>query len=113
MHDCNPISKDRQIEHYTPGEAGNGTGWKAYVELRCLREDLNMMVVDTDEGVGIIQTGKQKIWTDRSTFFTYEIACKVASTVFTYEYFDKNRKELLNLVSAEEFEKIYENGRIS
>ena len=109
VHDCNPISKDRQTENYIIGKSWNGTSWKAYAELRCLREDLSMAVVDTDEGVGIIQRGNQKLWIDK--FMPVEQSATLDDRIFTYEYFDKNRKELLNLISVEEFERIYSNGR--
>ena len=105
MHDCNPPTKwhQRPESEYTGDGAWNGTAWRAYVELRCFKwepKDLSMHVVDTDEGVGIIQFGKQEIWTIDDMKKCIE-----------YEYLDKNRKELLNLISIEEFERIYPNGR--
>ena len=94
MHDCSPPTEwhQRQINQWDGNEVWNGTVWKAYVELRCTREDLSMSVLDTDYGVGIIQRGNQRIWLDRP------------DSPIGYKYFDKNRKELLNLVSVEEFE---------
>ena len=93
MHDCSPPTEwhQRGVEKWDGNEAWNGTVWKAYVELRCTRADLNMCVVDTDYGVGVIQRGNQSIWLDRPD-------------KFNYEYLNNNRKELLNLVSVEEFE---------
>ena len=93
MHDCSPPTKwnQRSAEEWDGNEAWNGTVWKAYIELRCTRVDLNMCVVDTDYGVGTIQRGNQSIWLDRPD-------------KFNYEYLNNNRKELLNLVSVEEFE---------
>tara|TARA_Y100000034_G_C6742217_1_gene329426 strand:+ start:58 stop:732 length:675 start_codon:yes stop_codon:yes gene_type:complete len=102
MHDCNPPSMwhQRPAEAYDGSGEWNGTAWKAYVELRCFRKDLSMSVIDTDYGVGVIQFGKQEIW----KIDDYKKCIE-------YEYLDNNRKRLLNLISPEEFEKIYPNGR--
>ena len=102
MHDCSPPSEwhQRPETEYDGHGEWNGTAWRAYVEFRCSRKDLSMSVIDTDFGVGVIQLGKQEIW----TIDDMEECIK-------YEYFDKNRKKLLNLISPEEFEKMYPNGR--
>ena len=102
MHDCNPPSMwhQRPAEAYDGSGEWNGTAWKAYVELRCLRKDLSMSVIDTDYGVGVIQFGKQKVW--KTDDF---------KKCIEYEYLDNNRQRLLNLISPEEFENIYTNRR--
>tara|TARA_Y100000004_G_C8838278_1_gene379338 strand:- start:49 stop:723 length:675 start_codon:yes stop_codon:yes gene_type:complete len=102
MHDCSPPSEwhQRPESEYTGHGEWNGTTWKAYAELRCTRDDLTMSVLDTDYGVGVIQKGEQKVWeTD-----DYKKCIE-------YSFLEKNRKDLLNLISCEEFEKIYPNGR--
>jgi hypothetical protein len=52
-------------------------------------DDLEMCVIDADWGLGIIRKGSQK---------------KLVATDLTYENFNKNRNEWLNLVSEADFE---------
>lgn len=99
MHDCNPPT----IWHQRPYEEAlkngvrlwNGQVWKSYVKLRNNRADLKMYVVNTDWGCGIIQNGIQE-------------TLMIDYNDITYENFDKNRIEWLNLISPEEFKKIFE-----
>jgi len=77
-HDMLPTSEDMQI---TPFRGGMWTGdcWKAFVNLRQTRDDLEMFTVDVDMGLGIIRKGKQeKINIDRD--ITYQN--------FTYHKYD-------------------------
>lgn len=90
-HDMNPVSKEHQLIPARPG-IWNGDCWKAFVELRSTRNDLEMYVVNTDHGCGIIKKGKQN-----AINITEEL---------TYENFDKNRKEWLNIIEVPEFKKI-------
>ena len=104
MHDCSPPSIHHQRTNYgdysTPaGSDWNGTTWRAFVELRCTNPNLNMSVVDTDYGVGIIQKGNQQVW-DKENI----------ETCMTYEYLDKNRKDLLNLFNVENKKQNYKTG---
>ena len=99
MHDCNPPTYDHQIEEYIIGKPWNGTVWKSFVEYRCTDPNLTMSVINTDWGIGIIQKGKQDIWEKDSL-----------KTCQKYNYLEKNRKELLNLLSVEEFEEKYKSG---
>ena len=102
IHDCSPPSEwhQRPEEKYDGTGEWNGTVWRAYVEFRCSRKDLSMSVIDTDFGVGVIQFGRQETWKTDDL-----------EKCIKYEYLDKNRKKLLNLISSEEFEKMYPNGR--
>lgn len=92
-HDMNPTTKDMQEVPRKERKEWTGDCWKAWVVLRQHRNDLNMEVVDTDYGCGIIQKGRQK-------------KLKVKESL-TYENLDKNRKKWLNLISVEQFEKKY------
>ena len=87
-HDMNPTREEIQI---VPRISRTWTGdcWKAWVLLRSERKDLEMFVVDTDYGCGIIRTGEQEL---------IELNDKL-----TYENLDANRKEWLNLISIENF----------
>lgn len=86
-HDMNPQEYDHQIIPQSPGP-WNGDCWKAFVQLRMERDDLKMCVIDADWGLGIIQRGSQK---------------KLKKGELTYDNFDKNRNEWLNLLSEKEF----------
>lgn len=54
MHDCLPIKEEHQI---VPRQSNywNGDVWKAFVRTRNERKDVEMCVVDSDTGLGIIQ----------------------------------------------------------
>lgn len=109
-HDINPILKVRQLklndpirQEYVRAEKAknnpeyglwNGDCWKAWVELRVLREDLKMHVVDTDFGCGIISRGSQKL-------------LNTGNLDITYENLDNNRVEWLNLISTTKFKNLY------
>lgn len=89
-HDMNPPFEICQRREVVVG-SWNGDSWKAFVQLRTEREDLTMFTIDTDWGLGVIKRGKQSL-------------LKIEEPL-TYEYMDKNRKELLNLITVEEFYK--------
>lgn len=104
-HDMNPRIKEHQLSNKDPyrhkyveeqkrlgnNEYGLWTGdcWKSFVFLRSTRRDLEMFVVDTDFGVGIIKRGTQQ---------TVSIPLEL-----NYEYLEPNRQTLLNLRSVQEF----------
>jgi len=93
MHDCNPKThKHQQVPRIQ--KAWNGTVWKSFVKLRCIRSDLFMCVVDTDHGCGIIRFGRQKTYTES------------LKRCLKYNYFKINKKELLNLISIGEFKRL-------
>lgn len=92
-HDINPHSEF--IQHYPQAIAETewtGDCWKAWVKLKTERSDLNMLVVDSDYGCGIISRGKQKL-------------IKVNEEL-TWELLEKDRIKLLNLVSIDNFKKM-------
>ncbi len=91
FHDCNPTE---EIMQEVPRNTKVWTGdvWKAFVEIRTKRKDLCMYVIDTDFGVGIIKRG-------------FNDVLKI-ETQITYNEFDKNRKQWLNLISVDEFLKM-------
>ena len=87
-HDINPSTEEDQIRDHTPGKTWNGDVWKAWVALRKERDNLEMYVIDSDCGCGIITKGSQdKLKTDLP---------------ITFKNLDKNRKEWLNLKGVEE-----------
>jgi SAM-dependent methyltransferase len=90
-HDMNPWQEDVQITPYNPEIHTLWTGdcWKAFVRLRRERSDLEMYVVDTDCGCGIIKKGTQK--------------CLEGNEDLNWNNLEKNRQKWLNLISKESF----------
>lgn len=95
MHDCCPPSEFHQRENFAvEGEfpPWNGTVWKSFAKLRMHRQNLEMYVVNTDWGVGIIRRGSQ---------------CTFRDIELNYKSLEDNRTELLNLISVDEFLEIF------
>jgi hypothetical protein len=99
VHDCNPLTKaaacsfaEWGARNYT--DTWNGDVWKAIMYLRSVRKDVNAFVLDCDHGLGIVTYGKP----EKMLPYTPE---QIAG--FTYEDFDKNRKEWVNLKPADYF----------
>ncbi len=87
MHDCSPPRKDFQVVPQPEGaDLWCGDVWRAWLRLR-QRPDLYMEVVDIDWGVGIIQRGTQT-------------PIQKGAEDMTYEQFNADRTQLLNLVPA-------------
>lgn len=92
-HDMNPHSEI--IQRYPqsiPESEWTGDCWKAWVKLKSERKDLEMFVVDTDYGCGVIKLGYQELIT-----FPEKL---------DWETLNNDRKNLLNLLSVEDFKKI-------
>lgn len=70
----------------------SGTVFRSIIDLRCNRSDVTVRVVDTDCGCSIIQFGQQKLYD--------EVSFDVAKT---YAYYEKHKKELMNLITTDEF----------
>ena len=54
LHDCNPLDERSQMVPQVQGH-WNGDCWKVIVKLRATRPDLRVRVLDTDEGLGLIE----------------------------------------------------------
>jgi len=92
-HDMNPLWELAQNKNKTPKFLiWNGDCWKAWVRLKSERNDLEMYVVDTDHGCGVIRMGNQKL-----------IDLPKDAYDLDFEYLENNRKELLNLISVDDF----------
>lgn len=89
MHDCNPPRYENQVEEYDGKSSWNGTTWKSFAKLRMSDPSLSMYVVDTDWGVGVIQKGSQTLFPKTDSL--------------DFEYLDKNRVSLMNLIRPEDF----------
>ena len=87
-HDMNPEKEEHQIVPFQGG-TWNGDCWKAFVQLRQERDDLEMYIVNTDYGCGIITKGNQNLL--------------VINEEINFKNFDRNRKKWLNLIEVSEF----------
>ena len=102
VHDCNPTKEDltRPYEEYKGG-AWCGTTWKAIAQLRMKRKYLRVCTVNTDYGCAVIKRGVQTVYKPSPDL-------RVPLSALTkYKFLENNRKELLNLVSVEEFKENY------
>jgi predicted O-methyltransferase YrrM len=86
VHDCLP-----HCEEFTQ-VCWNGTVFRSIIDLRYHNTDVEIQVVDTDNGCGIIRKGKQDVYNK----VPYDLAR-------TYDFFSNNRTELMNVISLEEF----------
>lgn len=86
VHDCLP-----HCEEFTK-VCWNGTVFRSIVDLRYKNADVKIEVVDTDNGCGIVMRGKQNIYD----------AVDI-ETAKTYKYFAENKKDLMNIISVDEF----------
>ncbi|RYZ50415.1 MAG: class I SAM-dependent methyltransferase [Sphingobacteriales bacterium] len=105
VHDCNPLTENASVRAYTSEEVAamnlpnwvniwNGDVWKAIVQLKATRTDLDIMVINTDHGVGIIRKGTVKDVLP----LTKEQAAQL-----TYQDLDNNRVKYLDLKDKEYF----------
>lgn len=95
-HDMNPTNERMQLVPMADLE-WTGDCWKAWVELRWERPDLEMFVVNTDYGCGVITWGKQHLLTVDPALLTWNNLCL-------------HRKEWLNLISVEEFQSVLDGS---
>ena len=59
MHDCLPEKEEHQVFPRQTNQ-WNGDVWKAFVRVRNERTDVDMSIIDTDTGVGIIKFDKKE-----------------------------------------------------
>jgi tetratricopeptide (TPR) repeat protein len=97
-HDMNPLQEEHQTIPFVSG-LWNGDCWKAFVQLRSERSDLQMHVIDTDHGCGVISRGSQQ-------------PLDLMNLPLEYKFFNVNRRNWLNLISPAEFSRLYLNQDI-
>jgi|SRR6185312_4745280 len=108
MHDCNPLTEEASIG-YDEWIAGgkkipwNGDLWKTIVHLRSFRKDVNVFVLDCDHGLGIVT----KRTPENNLNFSVD---QIDS--FTYQEFNKNRAEWLNLKDPNYIYEYLQNSKI-
>ena len=92
LHDCNPPTEFHQRENYEVNGSyptWNGTTWKSYAKIRMTDESLSLYCINCDWGVGVIRRGKAKLFPLNKNL--------------EFEFLERNRKELLNLISVKKF----------
>jgi hypothetical protein len=92
MHDCLPTNESEQVPYELGGVPWTGDVWKAFAELRCIRSDLEMFVVNTDYGCGVIRKGQQELFIPPKH-----------TDIYTWDFFIKNRDRLMNIISVKDF----------
>lgn len=93
MHDCLPTTKRMQEIPLEEQQEWTGDVWKAFLKLRQEREDLIMHTVDCDWGCGIIRKGSG---------YSIPVTDEV-----TYENFCRHKNLWMNIISPDEFKKLY------
>ena len=90
VHDCNPPTAWHQRSYEEAQKNGcrewNGTVWRSIVHFRTIRSDLEIYVIDTDWGCGVIRRGCQ-------------LTLTINRNEITYDNFDKYRAIWLNLIT--------------
>lgn len=94
MHDCNPPEERVQITPQISTDYWTGDVWKTILKYRMEKPNVKINVVNTDLGCGIIQRGKQILYTPDE---------KYKNNPYVYQHLDENRNEILNLISTEKF----------
>lgn len=104
LHDCNPPEKwrTRPRSEYIVGIPWNGDGgYKLICELSSTRPDLIWKTTYEDEGCCLIKKGNREIIDEHKIGLT------------SWEYFDKNRNHILNLISIKELINEYSKNTLS
>lgn len=94
LHDLNPQSEQAQLPTYSGGQ-WNGDCWRAFAAFRASVPGYQSMVVDVDQGCGIISRAKGK--------HPPELLKDYNFSTLSYDDFAKQRKTILNLIDWKEF----------
>lgn len=96
VHDCLPAHEWEQFREGISGKPWTGDVWKEVAHLIHYRDskDLNIRVVDTDFGCGIIQKRDEGLESRGDYTQLPEL---------TWGYFVANRNRLMNVITVEEF----------
>lgn len=92
-HDCLPNNEEEQMRSPVVN-FWTGDVWKAIAYFRMNQENLQIQVVDADFGCGIIREEKQKLFP------------KTDISNMNWEFFIKNRNNLMNVITVEQFKTI-------
>ena len=87
-HDCLPTTEHMQVREMHNG-AWTGDVWKGWCHFRAF-PDLEMFVVDTDYGCGVMRKGTQE-------------GIFINADEMTWNEYKENYKEWLNVINVDEF----------
>lgn len=93
IHDCHPRREVTQ-RPVRASSVWHGDVWKAILKLRMEEPNIEIYTINADEGCAIVRKGHQELFKPNFSGDTY-----------TYDFFKKNKKGILNLVSVKEFKK--------
>ena len=91
VHDCLPLTEEAQQVPRGDVWGWNGDAWKAVLDIRETM-DIGVYTVDTDQGCAV--------------FDTTRLGTSLSPHRRSWEHFDANRKELMNIISIPEFLRI-------
>lgn len=94
LHDCNPPSINHTLVPRTQLD-WNGDVYKSVLKFQIDLIDHSYFTIDTDWGCGVILKNK-KLWDVKSKEF-------YINGINKWDFFEINRKELLNLITPTEF----------
>lgn len=97
VHDCNPTKEITQRRERA-SDVWHGDVWKAILKLRVENPNIEIFTVDTDEGCAVIRKGHQNLLPIQEN----------KEGMYAFNFFDKNRTNILNLISGDEFKKRYQ-----
>jgi Methyltransferase domain len=89
-HDCLPDGEGATGVHAC------GTSYMAPIWFRTTITNVTVQVVDTDAGCGIFRKGTNPLYTK-----------ECYDTAKQFKYFNENKKELVNVISVEEFNTLF------
>lgn len=95
LHDCAPTKYEHAQDEWLEPE-WNGTVYKAVIKFNFTNNKYKLLTIDTDYGIGLITERLEPIILDDHNE-------QIHNAVSNWNYFDNNRKELLNLVTVDEF----------
>lgn len=116
LHDCNPPTA-MHARYPIPNPCNcpwNGDCYKSIIRFKYVNPTIFTCVVDTDWGVGIIDPFLYNYrhlnisnLERNSNDDLVGGVLHLDDTYLTWDYFDKNRRDLLNLISVEEFKILF------
>lgn len=101
LHDCNPPTIFLAVDEFVPGTLWNGDVYRTILNFRVNNILHKYVTVNTDWGVGVVLKGK--ICDQHLSSFEYN------QGYYVWDYFDRNRKRLLNLKTPIEFLNMLKN----
>ena len=90
-HDCLPLTELMQSKQMVNGP-WTGDVWKSVAKLRIERTDLDIKVINTDMGCGIIRRGSNIPYVPNGEWENYN-------------YFENNKNEMMNIITPDNFVK--------